>query len=97
MKQVLLFGAGKSATVLIDYLLENAAANNWELSVIDANLELASSKIKNSPYGYAFSFDIMNETQRHEQISKADIVISMLPPPFIFWWPKIASGFPNIF
>lgn len=80
MKQIVLFGAGKSATVLIDYLLENAATHDWELSVIDANIELAKSKIKNSPYGFAYSFDIMDEEQRTQYISKSDIVISMLPP-----------------
>jgi saccharopine dehydrogenase-like NADP-dependent oxidoreductase len=84
MKQILLFGAGKSATVLIDYLLENAATGNWELTVIDANIELAKSKINNSPYGFAFSFDIMDKEKRAEQISKTDIVISMLPPTLHF-------------
>jgi hypothetical protein len=64
MKQILLFGAGKSATVLIDYLLQNAASYNWELVVVDSDLELAKSKINNSPYGYVFSFDIMDENQR---------------------------------
>ncbi|HLG40469.1 MAG TPA: saccharopine dehydrogenase C-terminal domain-containing protein [Chitinophagaceae bacterium] len=84
MKQILLFGAGKSATVLIDYLLENAASANWELTVIDSNLELAKSKIHNSPYAFAFSFDIMDAAKRGDQISKADIVISMLPPSLHF-------------
>jgi len=80
MKQILLFGAGKSATVLIDYLLKNAADGNWELTVVDASIELATSKINNSPYGFAFSFDITDETKRKEYIAKADLVISMLPP-----------------
>jgi len=80
MKQILLFGAGKSATVLIDYLLKNASENEWELMVVDASLELAKSKINNSPYGFAYSFDITDKTQREEFIEKADLVISMLPP-----------------
>lgn len=84
MKQILLFGAGKSATVLIDYLLDNAATSGWELTVIDANLELAHSKIKNSPYGFAYSFDIMDGAKREEYINKADIVVSMLPPALHF-------------
>ena len=33
MKTVLLFGAGKSATVLIDYLLENAITGNWKVFI----------------------------------------------------------------
>ena len=54
MKKVLLFGAGKSATVLIDYLLENAEKENWQLIVVDADLQLARSKIGNSSYGLSF-------------------------------------------
>src|SRR5436190_6681993 len=84
MKQILLFGAGKSATVLIEYLLDQAVSQGWELTVIDANIELAKSKINNSPYGFAYSFDIMDEDKRGEYIGKSDIVISMLPPALHF-------------
>jgi saccharopine dehydrogenase-like NADP-dependent oxidoreductase len=80
MKQVLLFGAGKSATVLIDYLLSNARTEQWKLVVVDANLQTARNKINDSPYGQAVSFDVMDEAKRHEYISRCDIVISMLPP-----------------
>jgi saccharopine dehydrogenase-like NADP-dependent oxidoreductase len=80
MNQVLLFGAGKSATILIEYLLENAKEGNWELILVDANLELAASKIGASPSGKAVSFDIMDEEKRRKYISGADVVISMLPP-----------------
>lgn len=80
MKQVLLFGAGKSATILIEYLLENAKEGNWELVLVDANLELAASKIGLSSSGKAISFDIMDDEKRRKHISSADIVISMLPP-----------------
>lgn len=80
MKTILLFGAGKSATVLIDYLLENAVAENWNLVVVDANLQLALSKIGHSSRGSAVSFDIGDTAQRTKSIRQADIVISMLPP-----------------
>lgn len=80
MKTVLLFGAGKSATILIEYLLENAFNENWHLELIDADLKLAASKIGNSSYGTAYSFDIKNAEERANHIKKADIVISMLPP-----------------
>ena len=79
MKQILLFGAGKSATVLIEYLLDNAQKENWKLTLADANLQLALDKINNSSSGTAVSFDIMDDNKRGEYISKADIVISMLP------------------
>ncbi len=80
MKQILLFGAGKSATVLINYLLANALNEHWILTVADANLEMALEKLKNAPFGKAVSFDITDDTKRRSFISNSDIVISMLPP-----------------
>src|SRR6185503_9512819 len=80
MKNILLFGAGKSATVLIDYLLSNAEKEDWQLTVVDADINLAQSKIGISPFGKAVSFDINDETDRKKFISEADIVISLLPP-----------------
>ena len=80
MKKILLFGAGKSATFLINYLLDNAPKENWELSVVDANAELANSKIGHSPSGHAISFDINHAPERAKYISQADLVISLLPP-----------------
>ncbi len=80
MKNILLFGAGKSATVLIDYLLENAIAENWCLTVVDADLKLAQSKIGGSERATAVSFDITNADERIKHIKKSSIVISMLPP-----------------
>ncbi|HEY6505969.1 MAG TPA: saccharopine dehydrogenase C-terminal domain-containing protein [Chitinophagaceae bacterium] len=93
MKQILLFGAGKSATVLIDYLLANAAEGNWKLIVADADKELAESKIGNSPFGTVASFDITNEEKRSEYVSAADIVISMLPPTLHFLVAKSCVKF----
>lgn len=80
MKQILLFGAGKSATVLIKYLLEQCAAFNWQLTIVDANIELAQSKIGSNASGKAISFDIHNSTRRNEIVGSANIVISLLPP-----------------
>ncbi len=75
-----MFGAGKSATVLIDYLLQHALAENWTLTVVDADLSLAENKIGNALGGVAASFDITDDGKRSEYISQADIVISLLPP-----------------
>jgi saccharopine dehydrogenase-like NADP-dependent oxidoreductase len=80
MKQLLLFGAGKSATVLIDYLLSHASAENWKLTVVDADQRLAADKIKGSLHGKAVSFDISDHEKRESLIQRADIVISLLPP-----------------
>ena len=80
MKTILLFGAGKSATVLIDYLLENAITENWKVIVADADLQLARSKTSVSQHALAVSFDINDERARNQYIREADIVISLLPP-----------------
>lgn len=80
MKTILLFGAGKSATVLIDYLLENAVTENWKLVLVDADLKLAQSKIGGSQRATAVSFDIRDNAERSKHIRHADIVISLLPP-----------------
>jgi len=79
MKNILLFGAGKSATVLIDYLLNNAAKEQWHLYVVDANHELAASKIGSSPHGTPLSFDIADTDARAGYVAKSSLVISMLP------------------
>lgn len=42
MKRILVIGAGRSAVVLIDYLLEHAAQENWHITLADADLEVGS-------------------------------------------------------
>jgi saccharopine dehydrogenase-like NADP-dependent oxidoreductase len=79
MKNIVVFGAGLSSSVLIDYLADIAPKNNWIVSVGDRNLELAKSKTKERPNTHAFKFDVTDEMQRLSEISKADLVISMLP------------------
>lgn len=80
MKTILLFGAGKSTTVLIDYILKNALIEHWHLVLADANLELAQSKIGSQENASAVSLDINNIEERVALIQKADLVISMMPP-----------------
>src|ERR1044072_9153608 len=84
MKTILLFGAGKSATVLIDYFIQHSVDENWKLVVVDADLKLAQSKIGGATRATALSFDIRDEEERARQIRGADIVISMLPPSLHF-------------
>ncbi|MEO8854211.1 MAG: saccharopine dehydrogenase NADP-binding domain-containing protein, partial [Ginsengibacter sp.] len=84
MKTILLFGAGKSATCLIEYLGKCCEKKDWKLTVCDADLSLAQSKTKQFSSTEAVSFDVSNEEKRHEFISNADLVISMLPPSLHF-------------
>jgi saccharopine dehydrogenase-like NADP-dependent oxidoreductase len=81
MKNILLFGAGKSATVLIDYLLSNAEKEDWQLTVVDADINLAQFQDRSfHPLVKHVSFDINDETDRKRFINDASIVISLLPP-----------------
>jgi saccharopine dehydrogenase-like NADP-dependent oxidoreductase len=79
MRNILIIGAGRSASSLIQYLLNKATAENLHLTIGDLSLELALRKTNNHPNATAIQLDIHNETQRKAEISKADIVISMLP------------------
>ncbi|MEQ8475001.1 saccharopine dehydrogenase C-terminal domain-containing protein [Fulvivirga sp.] len=82
MKMILVLGAGRSASSLIDYLINECNSNGWKLRVGDYSLSLAQEKCNGSAVAQAFQFDILNEQQRAEEIKKADVVISMLPANF---------------
>jgi saccharopine dehydrogenase-like NADP-dependent oxidoreductase len=79
MKQILIIGAGRSSIFLIEYLLQKSIQFNWEITVGDVDIQLAKSKINNHSNGKAIAFDINNAKQREDEISKSDVVISMLP------------------
>ncbi len=84
MKTIVLIGAGKSATVLIDYLILEAETNNWKFIIADSNLEQILLKTNNSGSAEAVQLDVTNEKQRGELIQKAHVVISMMPPDLHF-------------
>jgi saccharopine dehydrogenase-like NADP-dependent oxidoreductase len=79
MTKILIIGAGRSATSLIEYLLLNSHTYNWQITVADVDVKLAKDKIGNSANASAISFDIRNEEQRRFVIQQHDLVISMLP------------------
>jgi saccharopine dehydrogenase-like NADP-dependent oxidoreductase len=79
MKHILVIGAGRSSTSLINYLLSNAEKENWKITVGDISLELVQQKTGNHKHAHAIAFDINNDEQRKREIQKADLVISMLP------------------
>jgi saccharopine dehydrogenase-like NADP-dependent oxidoreductase len=80
LKNILLFGAGKSASVLIEYLIENAAENSWHITIVDTNKSTIESKSKKHPSTTAIEANITNDIIRKELISNTDLVISMMPP-----------------
>ena len=82
MKRILVLGAGRSAASLIQYLLHNAVKENWLVRVGDVNLNLVTDRIGSDERSEGFVFDVNNVDQRSEEISQADIVVSMLPARF---------------
>ncbi len=82
MTNILILGAGRSATSLITYLLEECSRNDWRLRVGDFDPTLAELKTRNYSCAEAFAFDIQKSAQREEEIGKANLVISMLPAKF---------------
>ncbi|WP_409965783.1 hypothetical protein PIECOFPK_02037 [Mycovorax composti] len=79
-KNILLFGAGKSATVLIRYLLQKAQQYNWTLTVAEADVQLALAKTQSHPRSAVLKLDVTQNDARMGAIQNADVVISLLPP-----------------
>lgn len=87
--RLLLLGAGRSASALIQYLLRHAPAERWFLTVADAvPAHLAPVLAAHSQYARAVPFDARAPTQLRELVAAADVVISMLPA---FLHPLVAA------
>ena len=80
MKNVLICGAGMSATDLISYMLRCADKFDWTVTVGDIRVDVASQKIGGHPRGKAVYFDCYDSEIMERYIKDADIVISLLPP-----------------
>ena len=78
--RLLLLGAGRSASSLIQYLLRHAPTERWFLTVADVNpAHLAPVLAAHSQYARAVPFSTEDEAQLHALVAQADVVISMLP------------------
>jgi saccharopine dehydrogenase-like NADP-dependent oxidoreductase len=81
---ILIIGAGKSATVLIQYLQQKAVENDWYILLADGDEATAKNKWNNASNGTAIGVNIENEIDRQDLVQKADIVVSMLPAQLHF-------------
>ena len=84
VKKILLIGAGKSATVLIEYLKKKCLEHDWHLTVADNDLKLAQNKLGGAINTTAACINIHNKEQTTAFILQVDIVISMLPAALHF-------------
>jgi len=78
-RTILVVGAGKSTSYLLDYLLEKSAEEQIHLNIGDLNPENIPDKFPSHPNCTVFQLDIFNETERKKAVSEASIVVSMLP------------------
>jgi len=82
LRQLLVLGAGQSATFLIAQLLADAEAEDWFVTVGDLDEDLARQCVLDHPRGEAVRFDVNDAGHRSRQIDSADVVIDMLPAAF---------------
>jgi saccharopine dehydrogenase-like NADP-dependent oxidoreductase len=80
LKHIVLFGAGKSSTFLIEYLVRQLPVYEWKLTVLDADRKAAQDKIGPSENAIAIEWRAENSDVRNAFVQSADIVISLLPP-----------------
>lgn len=79
MKRIFIIGAGRSTVSLIKYLLKHGETEQWKIVVGEMDTELALSKTRGHQNSEVIAFDVRDTDSLREQISKSDIVISMLP------------------
>ncbi len=82
MRNILIIGAGRSATSLIKYLLDKSATENLFLTIGDINIENAQKLTSGHPNGRGILLDVFNHQQRKQAVKDSDVVISMLPARF---------------
>jgi saccharopine dehydrogenase-like NADP-dependent oxidoreductase len=80
-RKIVLFGAGKSSSYAIEYLLQHAAELNASVTVIDQNVTHLTQIFGNHPALNPVVMDVKNnDSERKSIIQQADIVLSLLPP-----------------
>lgn len=77
--QIVLFGAGKSASVLIEYLKNISEKNKWDILVADSDLQTVQQKVGNHQFVKATQVNINDGDARQSLVLSATVVISMLP------------------
>ncbi len=78
MKNILLLGAGRSASYLINFLSEESVKNKWKVFVADAHVEHILKY--NSSHLSVVKADLNDDQKRDDLIKWSDVVISLLPP-----------------
>ncbi len=80
MRKILILGAGRSASSLIQYLIQHAATQDWRITVADRDPALAAALVKDGSHvATGTALDATEAEARGVLIAQHDLVISMLP------------------
>jgi saccharopine dehydrogenase (NAD+, L-glutamate forming) len=79
MRNILIIGAGRSATSLIKYLLDKSQSENLFITIGDISLNSAQKFTEGHPNAKGILLDVFNEKQRIAAVKNSHLVISMLP------------------
>lgn len=78
----MVIGAGKSTSFMLDYFLKKSESEQLHITIVDQNPDGIPDTIKKHPACTFVALNIFNEKDRITILSKADIVVSMLPARF---------------
>lgn len=79
MRNILIIGAGRSASSLIRYLLDKSEEEQLFITIGDLSIKAAQKFTQNHPNACGVLLDVFNKAQRKEAVNNSDLVISMLP------------------
>jgi saccharopine dehydrogenase (NADP+, L-glutamate forming) len=80
MKTILVIGAGKSSSVLLRYLSDNATIQQWNIVVADAEIVQAQHKFQQYNNIQWQQLHLDNAEKLSVFVSQSDAVISLMPP-----------------
>lgn len=78
-RKILVIGAGKSTSYLLDYFLEKADTENLHITIADLNPAGLPEAVRRHSSTTILALDISREAERKAAVGGADIVVSMLP------------------
>ena len=80
MRSILLLGAGRSASSLLQYLIEHAAEQEWHITVAERDIAIVQKLTQGrDDVATPVELDASDAEARGALIGKHDLVISMLP------------------
>lgn len=81
-RKILVVGAGKSTSYLLDYFLDKSNQEDLHLTIGDLKPSIISKDVSEHANCNVIMLDVFDDDQRAKAIQNSDIVVSMLPARF---------------